>query len=231
MPVRAAIGDEPGTGTTSEKTRLHWHAHGLCRNCGKPIRVNEDCFWVHQAGVLCEGLFCAAEPIGIDMPGVGVVRPGQSSPAELRPGRESAGDEVSRDGDLVGGAELRERLFAQLIFAARDLAQEQIEPATEHESAFCTECGVDEHRGVIAHEPPSCRTGRVLELLVELTGTLNLKLDQKEAATDEEAHAGDGTRPRGLEKFKGVIKDLGDLAGKAHPGSAMLGYLGGARLE
>jgi hypothetical protein len=167
---------------------------------------------------------------GIDMPGVGVVRPAGVSPVELRSRRESAGDEVPQmERDPVAGAKVenrrRERLISQLIFAARDLAQEQIEPTDGTEPAFCTECIADEVNGAIAHER-LCRTGRVLVVIDGLIGTLVSKPDQKEAVTDEEAHAGDGTRPRGhgtKEHFEALVKDLGELVCKAHPDSALSG--------
>ena len=216
MPVRAATGEEPETSKTSTAT-VHWHAHGLCRHCGMPIRRSAEGLWTHEHSVLCvkDGLF-AAEPLAIDMPGVGVVRPGVSPDA---PGEDSAGDGAPLvDRGPVAGASLndnlrasvalrdmeageqRERLFSQLIFASRDLAHEQIEPATEFESAFCTECGEDaDAQGVIAHVPV-CHSGRVLQIIADLLATLNLKPEQKEAAnTDEEARAGDGIRPQGLD--------------------------------
>jgi hypothetical protein len=140
------------------------------------------------------------ELVGIDLPGVGHTRPHISPDCA---GRESAAGEVPQR-DLPGGVvyeppnERRERLFSQLVFAAKDLAEAQIEPAdaVSDEPAFCTECVADEHRGVMQHER-ACRTGRVLEVLADLTATV--KPSQKEAATDGETPAaGDGIRPRGL---------------------------------
>lgn len=61
--------DVPGVGRVpapvGDAIPAHWHAHGLCRNCGKPVRRNAEGLWVHENGVFCEGRFCAAEPIGI----------------------------------------------------------------------------------------------------------------------------------------------------------------------
>ena len=149
--------------------------------------------------------------VGIDLPGVGLTRPEVSSDCA---GRESAVSGVLRgpaggalrsflDGESLDLAESpkdrRERLFAQLAFAAKDLADAQIEPADgPDEPAFCTECVEDEYRGLIMHEPGCC-TGRVLGLIADLIGTLVLKPDPKEAAAEGETpEAGDGIRLHGL---------------------------------
>jgi|GEM_PF-4047635 len=248
MPVRAATGGQPETSKTSNATAQACAAKHplelgvLCR-----LQLGHSGNHVYRLQAeLCGGRDDSGryewpnDVDGIDMPGVGVVRPGVSPDA---PGEDSAGDGIPAIGrDPVAGASLndnlrasvalrdmetgeqRERLFSQLIFASRDLAHEQIEPATEFESAFCTECGEDaDAQGVIAHVPV-CHAGRVLQIIADLLATLNLKPEQKEAAnTDEEARAGDGIRPQGLEHFKELIKDLGDVVRKAHPDSAMLG--------
>lgn len=76
------------------------------------------------------------------------------------------------DDDTADLRDRRERLFAQLIFAARELAVAQIEPADGAEAAFCTECVCEAmDGGAIAHEP-ACRVGRVLQVLVDLVATL-----------------------------------------------------------
>lgn len=199
--------------------------HGLCRWCGSPVYRNGDGFWTHTHGVLCEGggrgvryregapRLCIAEPIGIDMPGVGVVASYPESSPDCT-GRENAGDGIGeRSPDLVAGVgqerrnpERRERLFLQLVFAAKDLADAQIEPVTgayhatfkeaEDPAFFCTECWVGEREGAIRHESV-CRTGRVQRVLADLVSTVS-KSDLKEAAGDGELpEAGDGIRPRG----------------------------------
>jgi hypothetical protein len=159
---------------------------------------------VHEKGVLCDGRLCAAEPIGIDVPGVGLVSPASGSPVELRSGRESAVDEVPQwSRDLAGGVEVneapgdrRERLISQLIFAARELALAQIEPADGAEPPFCTECTKDAHdTGAIVHED-DCLTGRVVRLIADLVETLRSKPSQREAVSDGETpQAADAIRP------------------------------------
>lgn len=72
-------------------------------------------------------------------------------------------DELAREEQR----EHREGLLAQLLFAAKDLAEAQIEPADGDEPAFCNECVVDQYENNLAHEP-LCRTGRVLRVLSEL---------------------------------------------------------------
>jgi hypothetical protein len=126
-----------------------------------------------------------SDSVGIDLPGVGVMRP-EVSPLELRSGRENAVGEVPRR-DLAGGVdpqlrgfldgerldfsgtpyEHRERLFSELVLAAKSLAEAQIEPADETEPAFCTECVAEERDGVMEHET-ECRAGRVLEVIAEI---------------------------------------------------------------
>jgi hypothetical protein len=65
----------------------------------------------------------------------------------------------------------RTRLLAQLLFAARDLAESRIvhAPALAASLApWCAECWEREVTGVIAHRT-TCKTGRVLSVLHELT--------------------------------------------------------------
>lgn len=94
----------------------------------------------------------------------------------------------------------RERLLCQLMFAAKDLGEAQIEPLDGDEPAFCTECVAEARMGdAIAHED-HCRTGRVLGILRDLAATLpEFNPSRKEAAPDgETGRAGDGIRPRGI---------------------------------
>jgi hypothetical protein len=97
----------------------------------------------------------------------------------------------------------REGLLAQLLFAARDLAEQSIlgggwlavadMPAP---ACWCRECQMTEHLGRLQHTD-TCRAGRVLRIVAELILTLDPK--RKETATDgERGSAGDGIRPRGL---------------------------------
>lgn len=141
---------QPETKSTTSNNPAGVGAHGICRRCFKPSIRDIEGVWRHVEG---RGL---AEPIGIDMPGVGVVRPGVSP--DICAGRESAVGEVGeRSPGLVDGAEF------------------------------------------------------------------SSKPDSKEAATDGDAPAGDGTRPRGHEDFEDLIKDLGELVLKADPDSALEG--------
>jgi hypothetical protein len=97
----------------------------------------------------------------------------------------------------------REGLLAQLLFAARDQAEQNILgggwPAVADEPAparWCRECQMTEHLGRLSHTD-TCRTGRVLRIVADLILTLDPK--GKEATPDlERGCAGDGIRPRGL---------------------------------
>lgn len=157
--------------------------------------------------------------------------PAESSPVELGSGRESAAGEVSEP-YLAGGAipeplrsfldeetlelpesptDRRERLISQLIFAARELALSQIEPADgPGEPSFCTECVKDAYVvDAIVHED-NCRTGRVLRVIGDLVTTLRSKPTPKETAADEETPAaGDGIRPRGWTHVCGLCGQRG----------------------
>lgn len=179
------------------------HERNVDRECESPSlnSWNGESFWTEgfDARQFATGenpeTSTTSESIGIDLPGVGNVRPDEISP--VCAGRESAVGEVP-SGDLAGGVNLagRERLIWQLVFAGMRLADAQIEPADRTEPAFCTECVVDEHDGAIAHKL-ECRTGRVHAVIAELIGTLTPT--QKETATDgEQPGAGDGIRPHGF---------------------------------
>ncbi len=93
----------------------------------------------------------------------------------------------------------RERLFAQLLFAARDLAEVNL--FSGHLARTCTECGKLEELGRMQHIN-TCKTGRVLGIVANLVSTLDFdpfKPTEKEEAPDgETSRAGDGIRPRGL---------------------------------
>lgn len=150
---------------------------------------------------------------GIDVPGVGhVVAINSVSPSpEISPvcaGREDAVDEVPRPGDRAGGApslkETRECLFVELLFAAKDLAEGQIEPATSDEAAFCTVCVAEAKEGSAIHHEELCGVGRVLRVIGQLCAIarpfegLDVHPSEKETAADGETpEAGDGIRPRG----------------------------------
>lgn len=168
--------------------------------------------------------FCCA---GVDLPGVGHVHsddcPYHGGPAgmlggPIAHGRPYVAGEVPEPlRSLVEGADLsardferirqmelkeskRERLLCQLMFAAKDLGEAQIEPLDGDEPAFCTECVAEARMGdAIAHED-HCRTGRVLGILRDLAATLpEFNPSRKEAAPDgETGRAGDGIRPRGI---------------------------------
>lgn len=129
-------------------------------------------------------------------------------------GREKLGRMTAPDferGDLVDEMARREpqhdelplELFIRLMFAARALAEAQIEPAETGldgavEPAFCTECMMDEHGGTITHGP-ACRTGSVLRVIADLCEAAKFNSKEKEAVADgETTRAGDGIRLRGL---------------------------------
>lgn len=100
----------------------------------------------------------SADRITADVPGVGVV-------LFVSPDSEDFPTETA--GNVTPIADEREQLLCQLIFAAKDLAEQQLEPSDPDNPEFCTECCVDECDGVIAHEPV-CRTGRVLRIIKQL---------------------------------------------------------------
>jgi hypothetical protein len=133
----------------------------------------------------------------VDVPGVGHVHSADCV---------YAGETVARGRDHVAGevpqpllSFVSEANFIELIFGAKQLADAQIEPTDGSEPAFCTECGVDEHDQVIAHEP-ACKTGRVQRVVGKLFGLI-LNPNGKETTLDgETAGAGDGIRLRGLEE-------------------------------
>jgi hypothetical protein len=110
----------------------------------------------------------------------------------------------------------REDLLSQLLFAARDLAERNILgkdwepiPAGAHAASWCRECQMTEHLGKLSHTD-TCRTGRVLGIVGELTSTSDSEPkspqqrgpvagdpDGKEAAPEGETGcAGDGIRSR-----------------------------------
>lgn len=101
---------------------------------------------------------------------------------------------------LFGAASDEEcnRHMCQLLFAARDLAEAQIEPASDGDSGFCGECLQTDSDGLIAHES-NCKTARVMRLIAELCALTETRISQrKEAATEGTGAAGDGIRPRDL---------------------------------
>lgn len=148
-----------------------FHAHlDQCRQC------REEVFNLCSVGAALLHS-CADSPIGVGVPGVGVVyADGQiSQGSPTRSGRPSVDGEVPLPvRDLAGGGvtlnEERERLFIELMFAARILAQAQIEPADGPSAAFCTECVCD--ADVTVQHDRICRTGRVLRILDKLVATV-----------------------------------------------------------
>jgi hypothetical protein len=109
-----------------------------------------------------------------------------------------------RDSIEDGGAH-REGMLAQLLFAARDLAEQNILGAgwpavvdMPAPASWCRECQMTERLDRLQHTN-TCRTGRVLRIVDELCSTLDFKPGGKEAATGEKTdRAGDGIRLRGL---------------------------------
>lgn len=147
-----------------------------------------------------------SDSVGIDLPGVGHVRPNVLA---SRSGRED---------DAVGEIPLPLRnqadgvsLLGELVAAATDLAEAQIEPATESEPAMCTECVKDaaEPAGIVhAH---NCRVGRLQKLIAKVV----TQPTTKEAATDgERPEAGDGIRPHGLTRVDAERRRIRDAFDK-----------------
>jgi len=109
---------------------------------------------------------------GIDVPGVGkVLDAPEVSPVEMGSGREDAGGGIGeRSPDPASGAEsteeLRDRLLARLLTAARDLAMGQVD-----EQGACWECGAFEINGVFTHDE-TCKAALVLRVIADLVATL-----------------------------------------------------------
>lgn len=140
------------------------------------------------------------EAIGIDLPGVGLVPAAAVLPdcAGQQPDAcESLPLTLAGVGTETRAAQMaeeRDRLLVELVYAARALAQAQIEPEDNLEPAFCTECVQEQRDGAIAHER-TCKTGRVEGVLDRL---LRLEVDfnqKEEARTERKPAAGDGIRP------------------------------------
>lgn len=175
-----------------------FHAHlDQCRQC------REEVFNLCSVGAALLHS-CADSPIGIDVPGVGVVyADGQiSQGSPTRSGRPSVASEVPEPvRDLAGGGvtlnEERERLFIELMFAARILAQAQIEPADGPSAAFCTECVCD--ADVTTQHDRICRTGRVLRILDKLVATVKVPL--KVWPVEGDGAATQGAGPAVAERF------------------------------
>ena len=110
-----------------------------------------------------------------------------NAPAEMPPGTPGSKPTLL---NLTIHAEL-----IQLLFAARDLAEAQIEPAGSSDLAFCGECLNEEAGGRIAHAA-LCKTGRVMGVIAALS---NFNSNRKEAA--ETGCAGDGIRLRTLSEM------------------------------
>jgi hypothetical protein len=177
---QSATGEhQPQPETTSQFQRPATTAHGICRHCGRAISCEPNGIWTHANGPLCglvaedrRALF-AAEPVGIDTPGVGVVAPGVP-PVVLRSGREDAGGETGErsPGFAAGGQSPQDLLYK--------LAEE-----------------VCEQNPRLALEPYAQLKAVALKLAERVLAIS--KSESKEAAGDGESlEAGDGIRPRGL---------------------------------
>ncbi len=164
--------------------------------------------------------------VGIDQPGVGHVHSPECDRAgeTISTGREYVAGEVPQPlKDWVNGVEFtddrcsicgrtrqhaaarearRDGLLAQLVFAARDLAEKNLlaHPNSLDGWQNCKEChSYQLSVGVPIEHAKTCRTGRVLRILSELIATLDFDPNRKETAEDgETGRAGDGIRPRGL---------------------------------
>lgn len=98
-------------------------------------------------------------------------------------------DEVVEMQELAQRDDTRDRLLAQLLFATRDLAEAQIEPATNHERAYCVECFAEEKDGAIAHGA-GCKVARVLSILKELCEVAKAAASVPDATGDSRAEGG-----------------------------------------
>jgi ribosomal protein S27AE len=110
-----------------------------------------------------------------------------------RSGREEAGDEPRKGGDLrrqQSAEAQRDRLLAGLIFAAKDLARHG------EDVQSCPKCQIVQQVASRLNHDPSCRTGRALSILRDLM-LLELNTNRKETATDGDAGRADGI-PRGV---------------------------------
>lgn len=172
----------------------------------------------HQAPAETQSRECC---VGVDVPGVGVAHAQDCQSLEaiiecpdpnydLR--IETYGPDAARSKALpsseglpgsspVASALNGEGELAQLLFAARDLADANIEIGRD--ATICKECLWATAKmgciGLLSHAL-SCRTGRVLKLIAELTADKvhqsKTKEDAKERGGDG---AGDGSRPRFIE--------------------------------
>jgi hypothetical protein len=138
---------------------------------------------------------------GIDVPGIGLVHTAYCTSSRLTlPALQVAPAENALR------RMLRDELVSELIDAAHQIALQNMPRQTIALRKFisgaapifqhCRECGVGSiERNVIPHLP-YCNTGRALALIAELK-ELQSNPTEKEAASIEEARAGDGMRPRG----------------------------------
>jgi len=176
--------------------------------------------------------------VGVDMPGIGHTH-GPDCPAMARRAQlpetlaDFASESACRDAAQVLGKEVREliaeidasisaidarrtareSLFAQLLFAARDLAERNLRPShvlaeykgEEIRTAGCSECFMSEHLGRLQHTA-TCKTGRVLRIVADLMTSVDFDRpsfdpNKKEATPDgETGRVDDGIRPRGLQQ-------------------------------
>lgn len=157
----ALSGEQPGTSTTKTEffDALHADARDpmpvdmLCRACGErggiwrcgaPVKAGDAialepsmrvALSADESGHYIYTHLCA-DAVGVDLPGVGHVRPGQSSPVELRSGREGVVGEVEeRDPELVDDVHqmsLTDRLRASIRAQAQSTSHK--EEATDGET-------------------------------------------------------------------------------------------------
>ncbi len=89
------------------------------------------------------------------------------------------------------------RLFSRLLFAARNLASENIyceNPGIDEHFRDCRECSMHSRIGRLTHTP-SCRTGEVLDLIARLLQSPN-PVRKEDQRTDDQACAGLGDTSR-----------------------------------
>lgn len=111
--------------------------------------------------------------------------------------------------------ERREALLAELIFAARDLAQQNILGKLEYGDSgpsmlsWCRECQWTEHLGQLLHGD-TCRTGRVQRIVDALVATLPAEPAESKVAP------GEGLRLSGGKLQRGARSDGGEYGEPWH---------------
>jgi hypothetical protein len=123
------------------------------------------------------------ESFGVDVPGLGLVRP-QPLPATL---------------ERLLAQEEREAFLIELLFAGRELAQKRLAPLSPV-GTWCMECfETSQDRGITIAHKQGCATGRVLAILSRICVSAETQnLTAKEAAPDQKiGRADDWSRSRG----------------------------------